>query len=209
MMKLVTFGLLPFALIACGGGPWPAPATAIIEEVEDYSIVPSSAHEAQDGLGTILMGDIMVVDELTEMALDNIEVEILTGWPGVYVLPEGAIKLVDYPAPPDDVLSGASGVSDYCDVDSDGAIDGDAPEWCSWWWDTDSAAFYEFGGDYAMTSENYQPTYMIGSTDNRGICRFYLYVDSLPMNEAGEFSSVDIWVSIGVDSISLTLDAGS
>lgn len=200
MMKRITFGLLPFALIACSDGPWPAPATAVIGDLEDFEIVASSAHISQDAVGTLVFGDLLVYDEVSEMPLNNIEVEFLALWSGVYMLPESAIKLVQYPQPPDDVIAGTASVDDYCDINGDSFIDSDAPDWCSWWWDTESAAFYEFGGDYAMSTENFQPTYMISSTDSRGICRFYMYVDSLPYSEeSGEFSNAGIWISIGVD----------
>ncbi len=207
MMKLVTPALLSTFLVACPTGPFPAPATAVIEDMEDYGIVPSSAHLSQDGVGTLLLGDILIFDEVSEMPLNNIEVEILTGWSGIYVLPETAIKLVDYPSAPDDVTS-AEDVKSYCDIDpDDGYIDASAPDWCSWWWDTESGLYYEFGGDYAMTPDNYQPTYMIGGTDNRGLCRFYLYIDSLPNNGEEEFDGASFWVSIGVDSLTIEIEA--
>ncbi len=209
MMKLVTLAVLPLGLIACAGGPYQAPNGAMLSDLEDFQLTPTSAHQTQDGIGTLVFGDIMVVDEESEMPLNNIEVEILTGWSGIYVLPEGAIQLVDYPAAPDDVQSGNASVADYCDIDpADGYIDATAPEWCSWWWDTDSMSFFEFGGDYAMTSENYQPTYMIGSTDNRGILRFYLYIDSMPYSGEDEsFTNSTIWISIGVDTLGVSINA--
>ncbi len=208
MMKLATFGLFPLALAACSGGPYPAPATAVLSDLEDFTLVPSTAHRTQDGLGTLVFGDIMVYDDETEMPLNNIEVEILTGWSGIYVLPESAIKLVQYPQPPVDVQDGSSTVADYCDIDpEDGYIDSDAPDWCSWWWDTASSSYYELGGDYAMTSDNYQPTYLIGGTDGRGILRFYLYIDSMPFNTEDEtFSGASIWISIGVDTLNVAID---
>jgi len=211
MMKLAPLGLLPLALFACSPGPWSAPGTAVLSDLEDFQIVPSSAHENQDGIGTLIFGDIMVYDEMSEMALNNIEVEILTAWSGVYVLPESAIKLVQYPEAPADVMNGDATTADYCDIDPvDGYIDGDAPDWCSWWWDTDTAAFYEFGGDYAMSTETYQPTYMIGSTDSRGILRFYLYVDSMPHDAEGvDFAGASIWISIGVDALSVAIEVDS
>ena len=206
MMKRLTFGLLPFALIACGDGPWPAPSTGVISDLEDFEVVPSSAHISQDAVGTLVFGDVQIYDELNERPLNNVEVEFLTNWSGVYVLPESAIKLVQYPQPPDDVLAGTASVDDYCDINGDTYIDSDAPDWCSWWWDTESAAFYEFGGDYAMSTENFQPTYMIGSTDNRGVCRFYMYIDSLPYDEdGGAFSNAGVWISIGVDALNVEI----
>jgi hypothetical protein len=144
----------------------------------------------------------MVYDEVTQEPLNNIQIEVMSNWSGLYVLPQSAIKLVDAPEAPQDVLDGTAAPSEYCDVDGDGTIDYDAEEWCSWWWDTETSQFYQFGGDYAMTPSNYQPTYMITGTDSRGLCRFYLYVDSLPYDPSTEsFSGISFWISIGVDSI--------
>jgi len=199
--------LLLLGLIGCSGGPFPAPATAVLGDFEDLTLVPSSAHVSQDGIGSLLIADALVTDEKSGEPLNNIEVEVLTGWSGIYVIPETAVKLVDYPEAPADVdPDDPASVAAYCDRDpEDGMIDADAEDWCSWYWDAGTGAYYEFGGDYAMTPDNYQPTYMIGGTDVRGICRFYLYVDSLPYD--GEaFTSASVWVSIGVDSTSFAID---
>lgn len=211
MMKFTALAILPLTLFACTG-PYQAPYGAVILEVEEFSLVPTSAHISQDGVGTLLFGDLVVYDEVNEVPLNDIEVEILTGWSGVYVLPESAIKLVQYPERPSDVEDGTATTAEYCDIDEDGYIDPSAPDWCSWWWDIESSAFYEFGGDYAMTSQNFQPTYMIGATDNRGILRFYLYVDSMPNEGDGEsviFSSSSCWISIGVDTLLVEITTGS
>ncbi len=205
MTKLTPL-LLPAFLVACSSGPYPAPATAAIQDFEDYALTASSAHATQDGIGTLLLGDVMIFDEESQMPLNGIEVEIMTAWSGVYVLPETAIKLVDYPSAPDDVTS-AEDVKSYCDIDpEDGYIDASAPDWCSWWWDTESGMYYEFGGDYAATPDNYQPTYMIGGTDSRGLMRFYLYIDSLP-NDGEGYEGTSFWISIGVDTLTVEIDA--
>jgi hypothetical protein len=212
-MKTARCVLIPLLTFACNGGPYPAPATAVLQEMENVSVTASTAHTAQDGIGTLLFVDAFVYDENTEVPLNDVIVEVLTGWSGIYVLPQSAIKLVDYPAPPQDVQDGTTSPSEYCDTDpQDGIIDDDAEEWCSWWWDTESAQFYEFGGDYAMTPGNYQPNYMIGGTDERGICRIYLYIDSLPYSgegDQGSFSNASFWVSIGVDSTTVDIEVES
>lgn len=202
-MKLLALTAVPLLLSACASGPWPAPSTAVLSELEAYILVPSEVHIYQDGFGTLLFADAIVSDESTGLPMDGIEVEVMTNWSGVYVVPQSAIKLVDYPSAPEDVLNGSAAPAEYCDVDpADGLIDANADEWCSWWWDTETSQFYQFGGDYAMTNDDFQPTYMASGTDNRGICRFYLFVDSLPYSEeSGEFSSTSFWVSIGVDAV--------
>jgi len=206
-MKTSRCLLIPLLLAACNGGPYPAPATAVLEEMENVSLVASSAHVAQDGSGTLIFADAYVYDSETEMPLNNVQVEVMTGWSGIYVLPQAAIKLVDYPSAPDGIEDGTESPADYCDQDGDGYIDEDAEEWCSWYWDTESGQFYEFGGDYAQTTGAYQPTYMLSGTDERGICRFYLYVDSLPYNDTeAAFSGASFWVSIGVDSATVEIE---
>jgi hypothetical protein len=208
-MKRITLGMLPILLVACADGPFPAPGTAAIQEFDDLKINATSAHIVQDGVGTLVFADVLVYDEMTDMPLNNIEVEILTGWSGVYVIPDTAIKQVDYPSAPADVMDGSTPVSDYCDTDNDGRIDAGADDWCSWWWDIEGGGFFEFSGDYAMTADNYQPTYMLGATDNRGVMRFYLFIDSLPSTTNGDdidFNSTSFWVSIGVHSVTGAID---
>jgi hypothetical protein len=208
-MKLSALASLPLmfaacALLsaACGGGPYPAPAGTALSEIEAFTIVPTTAHTTQDGFGTLLFGDVIAYNESTNEPLDGVQIEVMSNWSGMYVMPQSAIKLVDAPAAPEEVQNGTTAPSELCDTDADGLIDYDAEEWCSWWWDTETEQFYQFGGDYAMTPSNYQPTYMTTGTDNRGLCRFYLYVDSLPYNEgANAYSGVTFWVSIGVDAV--------
>ncbi len=216
-MKTILIAVsLPLFLSACANGYYPAPAWAAMSEIEDITIAPSTSLVSQDGLGVLILGDILVYDTNTEQPLAGVEVEMSTMWSGLYVLPETAIKLVDYPEAPEDVQS-AEDVAAYCDVWPDGGddqIDADAPDWCSWWWDTETGQFYQFGGDYAMTPDNYRPTYMISGTDNRGLMRFYLYVDSLPYTATedettGSFSSAGVMASIGVENMTFSVLAES
>ncbi len=209
MNKIAALGLLSLALSACQSS-WPAPASAELSDLEDFEVVTSTAVQTADGVGVLLFGDIMVFDSDTDMPLNNIEVEILSNWSGIYTIPENAIKLVDGVSAPADVVDGTTPVADYCDVNpADGYIDADADDWCSWWWDTESQAYYQFGGDYAMGPDNYQPTYMIGTTDNRGVLRFYLYIDAMPYDaENATFSDAAVWFSIGVDTLTVAINAG-
>ena len=92
----------------------------------------------------------------------------------------------------------------------DGYIDRDAPDECSWNWDTSGDVYFEIANDYAAA---YHANYLIGATDNRGIFRTYVYVDSLPSTGGGDddasgevkYDGVQIWTSIGVDTAELSI----
>jgi hypothetical protein len=103
----------------------------------------------------------------------------------------------------------ADAIRDAC-TDSDGNFKSD-PEWCAWYWDTESGQYYQIGGQYISTSSEYSPNYFVGQTNNRGILEMYLYVDWFKAE--GEevstedessirysFSSATVSASIGVDS---------
>ncbi len=202
-MKSPAFAISTLFLAAgCADGPYSAPAWASIVVPDAITLGSSDAYLEQDNTGSLIIADVAVVDEETGEPMNGIEVEVLTSWSGVYLLPEAAIKMVDYPAAPDGVSSWED-VSNLCDTDQDGYIDADAEDWCSWYWDLETGSFYQFGSDYA-DAEDYRPTYLISGTDNRGLLRFYVYVDSLPYEAGGEetasFGSANIYASIRVSS---------
>lgn len=200
-------GILAILMISCADGYYQAPYYASLSMCDDITLGASTAFIDQDGTGMIVLADVMVVDSINEVPMDNIQVEVITGWPGVYVVPETAVKLVDYPSPGEGVSS-VDEVTEACDADGDGRIDADAGEWCSWWWES-GVYYYQFGSDYADTSSKYRPTYLIDGTDEHGILRFYLFIDSMPYSSSDtevtssssvDWSDVPIWVSIGVEA---------
>jgi hypothetical protein len=188
----------------CVQGAIPAPASARIKAPSDISIAwRASYNDQHDQVGMVLWQDLMVYDSGDDnMPLESIEVEVTSGYNGVYLIPAEAVKLVGYPEASVDPSDQAA-IEDAC-TDEYGAFMSD-PEWCAWYWDTESQQFYEVGSQYVATSANYAPNYFVGRTDNRGLLRVYMYVDVMPVygdTESSAFGSVQIVSSIGVDSSS-------
>ena len=201
--------VLAVALMGCTDGVQ-APYTARIDAPDDYEVSWSAAvNGAQDGYGLWLLADFYVYDSDRGMPLEKIQVELSSGWNGLYILPEEAVQLVDPPELPPDVTSQAD-IVDYC-TDDDGNFD-NSEEWCSWYWDESAGEFYEFGSDYADAG-GYSPNYASILSDNRGLARAYLYLDYLPVEvkETGdgleyEFFPAQVVGSIGVHREALTIE---
>ena len=196
------FSLLSLGF-GCIQGAIPAPASARIKVYGDYTVGWHSSYNAQhDQLGQVLQGYLMVYDtEENNMPLESIEVEMLSGYGGVYMIPAEAVKLVGYPEASVDPTDQAA-IQDAC-TDENGNFKSD-PEWCAWYWDTETQQYYEISGQYVATSSNYSPNYFVGRTDGRGLLDYYIYVDAMPQyGDSGSetrFGSVQITVSIGVDT---------
>lgn len=193
----------------CLSGAIPAPSSARIKVAGDYTVGWSSSYNEQhDQLGMVLQGYLMVYDSGDDnMPLEAIEVEMISGYPGVYLIPAEAVKLVGYPEASVDPTDQAA-IRDAC-TDANGNFKSD-PEWCAWYWDTESQQFYEISGQYVATDSNYAPNYMVGQTNGRGLLEFYIYVDALPVfgNEAASsFGTVTITTSIGVDTSTFEIRA--
>ena len=134
------------------------------------------------------------------MPLESIEVEMLSGYAGVYLIPPEAVKLVGYPEANVDPTDQAA-IEDAC-TDENGNFKSD-PEWCAWYWDTETQQYYQISGQYVATDSNYSPNYFVGRTDGRGLLDYYIYVDAMPVYGSGtdvRFGSVQMTVSIGVDT---------
>jgi hypothetical protein len=186
------------------GGTYPAPAGSSLSMPEDVGISWSDDYnEEHDQIGMFIMSDLSVLDPAGRV-LDSVEVEVLSNWGGVYLLPITAVKTVDYP-------SSGAGIDTYeqflaaCDSDDDGVIDAEAEDWCSWYWDSSSDQFFELASDYSDVAE-FGPNYFLGATDNRGLLRIYIYVDSLPGSD-GTYTDVSISASIGVATGSFLITA--
>jgi len=171
----------------------PAPYTADISMTEEISLSwDSTFNERGDGTGALFILDILVFDAESGTPLDNIQVEVTSGWSGVYLIPKTAVKTVSYPGEPD---------PSACDADGDEIIDDDAPDSCSWYWDTTGQQYFQLAGDFA---DAYRPNYLIGATDNRGIMRTYLYVDDVPETDLA-FGDVQIMASLGHTSTAMMI----
>lgn len=192
--------------LGCVQGAIEAPYSARLKGPEDYTVSWSSDYnELQDQVGVVLMGDIMVYDQETDLPLESIEVEMLSNFGGVYLIPAEAVKLVGYPEATVDPTD-TDAIKDAC-TDENGNFVSD-PEWCAWYWDTDTQQYYQIGGQYVATASEYAPNYFVGRTNNRGILEFYIYVDALPTmgdSESVSYGTTMISANIGVDSTSFEI----
>jgi|GEM_PF-2005594 len=181
---------------------WEAPAFAALQMPEDVTLTVLTEHESVDNSGSLLIADVLVYNEDDGLPMDNIQVEVMSNWHGAYLVPQWAVKQVDYPGAPN---------YDDCDADGDGAIDADAPDECAWVWDIEASTYVEFAVDIA---EGYQPTYLVAPTDHRGLLRVYVYIDSMPTvvssdgnAESSSYGDVSISASIGHDDGSMLISA--
>lgn len=192
--------------LGCVQGAIEAPYSARLMGPEDYTVSWSSDYnELQDQVGVVIMGDIMVYDQETDLPLESIEVEMFSNFGGVYLIPAEAVKLVGYPEATVDPTD-TDAIKQACTDDSDNFVSD--PEWCAWYWDTDTQQYYQIGGQYVATASEYAPNYFVGRTNNRGILEFYIYVDALPTmgdTESVSFGTTMISANIGVDSTSFEI----
>ena len=193
----------------CVEGAILAPFSARLKGPEDYSISwHADYNDLQDQVGVVLMGDLMVYDSETDLPLESIEVEMTSNFGGVYLIPAEAVKLVGYPEATVDPTD-QDAIKDAC-TDENGNFKSE-PEWCAWYWDTETEQYYQIGGQYVATASEYSPDYFVGRTNNRGILEFYVYVDALPAaaaggeDVAGRFGSAQISANIGVDTTSFEI----
>lgn len=196
--------LLIASLSGCMNNPIQAPTTATIEAPASVALAWAEEFNGlNDGIGAVIIGDFYVVDSVTDMPLENIEVEVISNSGGVYLLPPEALRVADFPSIPD-------GLSMSDCVDEDGNFDNTVYEWCGWVYDTVRGSYIEFGSDYADNGDGgdpFRPTYMTSATDDRGLLRFFAYVDALA--ESGDsFDNAQIVGSIGVDSASFEVGPG-
>ncbi len=188
--------LLSLAL-GCAEGPYGAPIGSEVyhpspytEDALDGFVFDGAYNDPDDGLGLLVREQVLVMtpgtDWVEALPGNDILVEITSGWSAAYIIPATAVKLVD---------SYAAG------------CEGDASDECRAWFDIGTDTYYEFSGDYEDLG-GFRPTYMSGGTDNRGILDFYVFIDSVPVDDEGEVISIPIYADIGVDITSWSYDFG-
>ena len=203
--------LASLSTIGCVKGAIPAPASARIEVPDEMSVNWDIEYNGfHDKIGVVAFAHLYVYDSETDYPLEHIEVEVLSHSNGVYIIPGQAVQLVSYPEASVDPTDQAA-IEDAC-TDGSGNFRSD-PEWCAWYYDTGNGQYYQLSGQYISTSSNYAPNYFVGKTDNRGLLKVFLYVDSLPATGDGgsdgsgniSFSTVEVSADIGVDRGSFTI----
>lgn len=163
----------------CAPGPMAAPDGYSIERMsgEQGFIIDSAYIGAGDGLGWLAMEEAIVRDDL-DVPANDIRVEVISGWSGAYVIAEEAVKVV-------------SDLEESCES---GAED---PENCDVWFDSNGNQHVEFSGEYENV-DDFRPTYLASSSDRRGMLRYYVFIDSVPIDENGEPLAIPMYISIGV-----------
>lgn len=178
--------LLLLALAGCGGGPYGAPDGSTVEL---SGLLPAMVYDVgfaapADGYGALVrMAAFVTVPSASHggtMPGNDIKVDVTSGWSGAYLIPEGAVEVVD-------------GYEEDCN--SSGGVD-DPENPCSAWFDDQSQQYIEFSGDYVDVGE-FQPTYLAGGTDSRGYLYFYLFIDSVPIDADGAAVAFSVYASIG------------
>lgn len=179
--------------IGCDGGPYGAPegSTLVVSaEGVDYGYVFDAAYnDPDDGIGLLIREYALVTVPGTEHYPDSVPgndilVEITSGWSAAYVLPESAVQMV----------------TEYED-----ACEGDRSEECLAWFDVGTDRYVEFSGEYTDLG-GMRPTYYRGATDNRGMLDFYVFIDSVPVDDEGEIIPIPFFADIGVDITSWAYD---
>lgn len=175
-----------------------APLSATLTLPSDIEVITGVAlADTADGYALLVVLDALVTVpdfDGDEVPASDIEVEVLSNWNGIYLLPKSAISVVDYPAEP--------------------AVDCEDPslwdeETCPWV-DTGSGLYFTLANDYGEGNDDaYRPNYMLAPTDRNGMLRVYAMVDSMPYtaedtDEDGAISSDEVtfsdaalWFSIG------------
>ncbi|MES2642551.1 MAG: hypothetical protein V4850_23910 [Myxococcota bacterium] len=184
--------------IGCASGPYGAPSDAIVTYKGGVgslgAIFDVSYNDPDDGIGLLVREQVMVSrivsdggdggGETRELPLNNILVDITSGWSAAYVIPATAVTIVD---------------------EYEAGCDDDASEECNAWFDIGEERYVEFAGEYNDLG-GFRPTYMEGGTDGRGILEFYVFIDSIPSDDEGEIIPISLYASIGVAADSWSYD---
>lgn len=176
-------------MFGCTTGPFAAPPDATLQLMtSSYTFTWNPDFYFEDGLGYVYAEQALVVGDdryNRQVGLPNIEVEIQSHWPGVYILPEGAVKTVsDF----EELCANPGSISDE-----------ETAELCDEFYSSeDNSSFYEVSGEYLLADgeESFRPNFMRGVTDTRGVVPFYLFFDSFP----GADSDFSVTFNIGVDT---------
>lgn len=163
---------------ACAPGPLAAPSGYTVEvpsEVQGF-ILDAAYISPGDGVGLLVLENALVLDE-EGIPANGIRVEVVSGWSGAYVISESAVKIV-------------SDLQEECDADP-------TVEGCEVWYDANGDQHVEFSGEY-LNVDDFRPTYLAGVSDNNGQMPFYVFIDSVPIDENGEPLAIPMYASIGV-----------
>lgn len=195
-------------LMGCTQNFVTAPYDARVVVPSDFVFGWNDQLNQYDLAGIPLIVNIGVTDA-QGFPLEHIALEVSSGCGGVYILPEEAVELVGYPGVPDNIQS-IDDVRAAC-VDENGnyAL---VEDWCSWFWDAEGSQFYMFSGTYADNfsySDSgglyfFAPTYASVQTNNQGLARMVVFVDSVPL-DGSSYASCQMTASTGFSSDSFNV----
>ena len=167
--------LLVLLLAGCNPGPINAPYGYSLNLPVDLTFGMDAGFVAPgDGIGMLAMGDVGVWDADGYPA-NGIKVEILSGWYGAYIIPEEAVTIL-------------TSFEEGCATAATDDI-------CHAYFDPENGTYVEFTGNYESINE-FHPNYYSGATDHNGVLRFYVLVDSVPIDQDGSPVSVPIYITI-------------
>lgn len=182
----MTLPLLLLALTGCSPGPLIAPFESSVGVPEDVEFSYDQGYvNPGDGVGGLFFGRANVTGP-DGLPLNGVKVEVMSGWTGAYLIPEGAVTIID----------------DY----EEACVGTGADDPCHAYFDVEGQTYVEFAGDFEDIGD-FRPTYMSGATDEHGNLPIYVFVDSIPITSDGEGAPIPIYVDILVDFAFYTLTA--
>jgi len=172
---LAISALLLFLATACTA-PVNAPAGAKIGEMDEVDIVWDPSWEGFPEYWALVRAQYFVYDEQSQVPLNNISIEVFSGYDKVYLLPTGVINVANCP-------QGEGQWDSYC---SD-----------------PNQTWGELTGDF---NDSLQPTYFQGATDGSGVETVWIWIEDMPVSSDGsQLQSVPISATIGIHTMTFKI----
>ncbi len=179
LLAVSTLGLV---LATACGDPMDAPPGAVITTVDSMNLFWDGEWVGDPEHWAMARVDFYVTDQVEGTAYNNVAIEIMSGYEGVYILPTGVINVANCP-------SGEGQWSGYC---SD-----------------PNQTWGELTGDF---NDALRPTFYRGYTDSRGVETIWIWIEDMPVSGSGDgatVGAVTISASIGVDAVAFEIAGGS
>jgi hypothetical protein len=191
--------VLLLGLAACSSGPYDPPYTATLSTpISSITLTGTSGVNTEDGYGLVFFDQVTVLNEDQfgrNLPLENVVVDISSGWGGTYIIPERAVKSVEDFREACEAGQGGEEYRDLCDALLN---------------DPDNE-YYELSAEYSVAdgdtagNPGYRPNYLRGTTNNQGVVEFYIFIDSTPGVETDFGISMSIpsdYTSVIVSTVS-------
>ncbi len=177
LMQRLAVVVAGFALVGLTACPAPvdAPYGAVLAEMDDVELTWDSSAAGAADYWFLVRADFLVYDSETNDPLNNVNIEILSGYPGIYILPTGVINVETCP-------EGDQQWQQYC-----------ADEGQTW---------ADLTGSF---NDALKPLYYKGYTNANGVESVWLWIEDMPEDENGDAGDTQVWATIGVDSTYLAI----